>query len=130
MPSVRISGYGPNPFVVAVEAIGNSICFTHGWHLFAQAERIVKGDQGLFILVAPNTFEFMLLDNNGAYKPMAARPDVWSVFVALGEEEDNPGSGGPDGGAIHGLGGMLFIFLFIVYMYCFVWTVFEESMLG
>lgn len=48
------------------------------------AEKIVKGDKGLFVLVGPNMFEFSLFGEDGV-KPLCARPTVWNLFVALGD---------------------------------------------
>lgn len=86
LPIVRIKGHGNIVHLPAVDVVGNVVTFTVGWDGLVEAERIVKGDKGLFLLVGPNMFEFTLLGANGVAKPMSARPAVWNLFVALGEE--------------------------------------------
>lgn len=79
LPIVRIKGHANIVHLAATDLVGNCVTFTVGW------------DGLVFVLVGPNLFEFTLLGADGMAKPMTARPVVWNLFVALGEEvEDAP----------------------------------------
>lgn len=92
MPSVRIRGVTLNYFHVDVENRGTSLCFASGWESFVEAEKICRGDRGIFVLVAPNKFEFRLLGRNGLFKPLSARPACWNFLTAVGDEIENTGA--------------------------------------
>lgn len=85
-PVVRIVGDGCKVFDVMVEVQGDCLCFTSGWDAFVQSEKPVKGDMGMFVMVEPDMFEFILMGSDGAYKPMSLRPAAWNLFVAHDDE--------------------------------------------
>ena len=74
-------------FEVGVEIVGDHVRFSTSWSLFVESWKIISSDFGLFVLSAPHTFEMKLFDKYGNEKPLSARPPIWNLFVAYGEEE-------------------------------------------
>ena len=98
LPHARIRGASPIYLDVATELVGGSVRFSFGWSLFVESEKIVSGDFGLFILSSPHTFEMRLFDRAGKEKPMSARPMIWNLFFAHGEEGGNENPSASDSG--------------------------------
>jgi hypothetical protein len=82
VPSVRLRGDSMFLFEVAAEVIDGSVRLSTGWQAFVQAERIVAGDEAMFVMVAPHRFDVKLFGANRLRKPMGARPSVWNPEVA------------------------------------------------
>jgi hypothetical protein len=69
-------------FEVAAKVIAGSVRLSTGCQAFVQAEKIVAGDHGMFVMVAPHQFDVKLYGANGLRKPMNARPAIWNPEVA------------------------------------------------
>jgi hypothetical protein len=87
LPAVTMIGASLRQFLVRVEVVDQRARFTEGWAAFVEAEKIVRGDVGFFVIDAPNTLLLTVYGPTGQIKNMEDRPTVWNLDIANGYEQ-------------------------------------------